>query len=61
MKANNDVTEALQRTIGLMQKELEQSVLSSQLLGSCTSFSRAWVNIPDRVLHGEFAIGLTST
>ena len=35
MKANNNVTEALQRTIGLMQKELEQSVLSSQLLGSC--------------------------
>ncbi|KAG1805590.1 Sec20-domain-containing protein [Suillus variegatus] len=33
MKANHDVTEALQRTIGLMQKELERSVLSSQLLG----------------------------
>ncbi|KAF8551833.1 Sec20-domain-containing protein [Imleria badia] len=36
MKANNNVTEALQRTIGLMQKELEQSVLSSQLLESST-------------------------
>ena len=59
MKANNDVTEALQRTIGLMQKELEQSVLSSQFLGSGTSFSCAWVNvIPDRILHGKFAIGL---
>lgn len=34
MKASNDVTEALQRTIGLMQKELEQSVLSAQLLGT---------------------------
>lgn len=33
MKANNDVTEALQRTIGLMQGELERSVLSTQLLG----------------------------
>lgn len=33
MKANNNVTEALQRTIGLMQAELERSVLSSQLLG----------------------------
>ncbi|KAN0084391.1 hypothetical protein V8E55_007895 [Tylopilus felleus] len=37
MKANNNVTEALQRTIGLMQKELEQSVLSSQLLESSTA------------------------
>ena len=34
MKATNDVTEALQRTIGLMQGELERSVLSSQLLGN---------------------------
>ena len=34
MKANNDVTEALQRTIGLMQGELERSVLSTQLLGA---------------------------
>jgi hypothetical protein len=33
MKANRDATEALQRTIGLMQKELERSVLSTQLLG----------------------------
>ena len=33
MKATNDVTEALQRTIGLMQGELERSVLSTQLLG----------------------------
>ncbi|KAI9567538.1 Sec20-domain-containing protein [Boletus coccyginus] len=37
MKANNNVTEALQRTIGLMQKELEQSVLSTQLLESSTA------------------------
>ncbi|KAG2139308.1 hypothetical protein DEU56DRAFT_800619 [Suillus clintonianus] len=37
MKANHDVTEALQRTIGLMQKELERSVLSSQLLESSTA------------------------
>ena len=34
MKATNDVTEALQRTIGLMQGELERSVLSTQLLGT---------------------------
>ena len=34
MKANNDVTEALQRTIVLMQGELEKSVLSTQLLGA---------------------------
>ncbi|KAG1845726.1 Sec20-domain-containing protein [Suillus subalutaceus] len=37
MKANHDVTGALQRTIGLMQKELERSVLSSQLLESSTA------------------------
>ncbi|KAG1745312.1 Sec20-domain-containing protein [Suillus lakei] len=37
MKASHDVTEALQRTIGLMQKELERSVLSSQLLESSTA------------------------
>lgn len=35
MKANNDVTEALRRTINLMQGELERSVLSTQLLGIC--------------------------
>jgi hypothetical protein len=34
MKANSDVTEALQRTIGLMQGELERSVLSTQMLGT---------------------------
>ncbi|KAG1862100.1 hypothetical protein DFJ58DRAFT_776465, partial [Suillus subalutaceus] len=32
MKANHNVTEALQRTIGFMQKEFERNVLSSQLL-----------------------------
>lgn len=33
MKAQTDVTEALRRTMGLMQRELEQSVLSTQMLG----------------------------
>ena len=33
MTANNNVTEALQRTLVLMQGELEKSVLSTQLLG----------------------------
>lgn len=33
MKASNDVTESLRRTMGLMQKELERSVLSTQMLG----------------------------
>ncbi|KAG1716825.1 hypothetical protein ID866_347, partial [Astraeus odoratus] len=37
MKATNNVTEALQRTMGLMQKELERSVLSAQLLESSTA------------------------
>lgn len=34
MKASNDVTDALRRTLGLMQSELERSVLSHQILGS---------------------------
>jgi protein transport protein SEC20 len=33
MKAQTDVTDALRRTMGLMQRELEQSVLSTQMLG----------------------------
>lgn len=33
MKANEDVIAALQRTTGLMQAELERSVLTSQMLG----------------------------
>ena len=33
MKAQSDVTDALRRTMGLMQKELERSVLSTQMLG----------------------------
>ena len=33
MKAQADVTDALRRTMGLMQKELEVSVLSTQMLG----------------------------
>lgn len=37
MTATNNVTETLQRTMGLMQKELERSVLSSQLLESSTA------------------------
>ncbi|KAG2353586.1 hypothetical protein BDR07DRAFT_1454463 [Suillus spraguei] len=41
MKANHDVTEALQRTMGLMQKELERSVLSTQLLESSTATLRS--------------------
>ncbi|PCH35279.1 Sec20-domain-containing protein [Wolfiporia cocos MD-104 SS10] len=41
MKANNDVTQALQRTIALMQGELERSVLSTQLLESSTSSLRS--------------------
>ncbi|CAL1699491.1 unnamed protein product [Somion occarium] len=37
MKTSNDVTVALQRTIGLMQGELERSVLSTQLLDASTA------------------------
>ncbi|KAJ4490135.1 Sec20-domain-containing protein [Lentinula aciculospora] len=41
MQANNDVTEALQRTLSLMQGELERSVLSTQMLDSSMSTLRA--------------------
>lgn len=33
MKANDDVTDALRRTLNLMQGELERSVLATQTLG----------------------------
>jgi protein transport protein SEC20 len=36
MKASSEVTEALRRTIGAMQGELERSVLTTQMLGVCT-------------------------
>ncbi|KAJ3920501.1 Sec20-domain-containing protein [Lentinula edodes] len=41
MQANNDVTEALQRTLSLMQGELERSVLTTQMLDSSMSTLRA--------------------
>ncbi|TDL22865.1 Sec20-domain-containing protein [Rickenella mellea] len=41
MSANNDVTEALRRTIGLMQGELERSVLTTQMLDSSTAILQA--------------------
>lgn len=34
VKANNDVTDALRRTMNLMQGELERSVLTTQMLGA---------------------------
>ncbi|KAJ3754919.1 Sec20-domain-containing protein [Lentinula raphanica] len=41
MQANNNVTEALQRTLNLMQGELERSVLTTQMLDSSMSTLRA--------------------
>lgn len=43
--ANRTVTESLQRTVGLMQKELERSVLSTQLLGKSSPFSASFRSI----------------
>ncbi|KAI6043899.1 Sec20-domain-containing protein [Pisolithus marmoratus] len=37
MRTSNNVTETLQRTMDLMQKELERSVLSTQLIESSTT------------------------
>jgi len=41
MKAQADVTDALRRTMGLMQKELEVSVLSTQMLEGSTASLKA--------------------
>lgn len=41
MKANSDVTDALRRTVSLMQAELERSVLTSQMLDSSTATLRS--------------------
>jgi len=41
MKANSDVTDALRRTIALMQTELERSVLTTQMLESSTASLRS--------------------
>ncbi|KZT25728.1 Sec20-domain-containing protein [Neolentinus lepideus HHB14362 ss-1] len=41
MKANADVTAALRRTIGLMQTELEKSVLSTQMLEQSSATLRS--------------------
>ncbi|KAJ6541130.1 Sec20-domain-containing protein, partial [Mycena sp. CBHHK59/15] len=41
MAASDNVTTALQRTIGLMQGELERSVLSTQMLDSSTTTLRS--------------------
>ncbi|KZT65307.1 Sec20-domain-containing protein [Daedalea quercina L-15889] len=51
MKANNDVTDALRRTIALMQGELEKSVLSTQLLDASSSSLRSTSTTHD-VLDG---------
>ncbi|KAF9005084.1 Sec20-domain-containing protein [Cyathus striatus] len=40
MKANSDVTEALRRTIAVMQGELERSVLTTQMLDSSSATLR---------------------
>ncbi|KAF9055800.1 Sec20-domain-containing protein [Panaeolus papilionaceus] len=41
MKANSDVTDALRRTIAMMQAELERSVLTTQMLDSSTDALRS--------------------
>jgi len=47
IQANGDVTQALQRTISLMQGELERSVLSSQMLDSSSSSLRSTSSMHD--------------
>ena len=54
MKANNDVTEAMRRTLALMQGELERSVLSAQMLGKLAPVVNSRQNLisSPRNIHG---------
>jgi len=47
MKANDDVTDALRRTVDLMQSELERSVLASQMLDESSATLRSTSNVHD--------------
>ncbi|GJJ11116.1 hypothetical protein Clacol_005347 [Clathrus columnatus] len=49
MDASNDVTEALQRTMGLMQGELERSVLSVQMLDESSANLRSATLVHDNL------------
>ncbi|KAL0960017.1 hypothetical protein HGRIS_011667 [Hohenbuehelia grisea] len=51
MKANNDVTEALRRTVNLMQGELERSVLSTQMLESSSASLRSTSSTHDTLTN----------
>ena len=57
MKANDNVTEALRRTITAMQGELERSVLTTQMLGEAPCSS---VPIDDNNVHARLIYGLPS-
>ncbi|KAK7441005.1 Protein transport protein sec20 [Stygiomarasmius scandens] len=51
MKVNNDVTDALRRTVGLLQGELERSVLSIQTLEQSTASLRATSSTHDMLTN----------
>ncbi|KAG6896911.1 hypothetical protein C0992_005314 [Termitomyces sp. T32_za158] len=51
MNANDNVTEALRRTIGLMQSELERSVLSTQMLDASTASLHATSSTHDTLTN----------
>ncbi|KAF5313071.1 hypothetical protein D9619_002536 [Psilocybe cf. subviscida] len=55
MKANSDVTDALRRTVALMQSELERSVLSTQLLDESTATLRS-TSLQHDTLHNVMSI-----
>lgn len=60
MKANEDVVAALQRTTGLMQAELERSVLTAQMLGMWlkTQEVKLFKKTRVRIFHQDAAIHL---
>ncbi|KAI5887057.1 Sec20-domain-containing protein [Schizophyllum commune H4-8] len=51
MRANNDVTDALRRTVAAMQNELERSVLSTQMLESSTASLKATSSAHDTLTN----------
>lgn len=55
MKANSDVTDALRRTIALMQTELERSVFTTQLFDESTATLRA-ASLQHDTLHNVMSI-----
>jgi protein transport protein SEC20 len=59
MAASDNVTDAMQRTMALMQGELKRSVLTAQMLGICIHiFTHSIANFLYSRLYRNFAVHL---